>query len=127
LQAYYAGRADMAFKVVNADARLLSLELISGKTSFRHHYVNIDPRTGEQWRLEQLLNAKDRDLLPLLNLLCTNENMHFESALPTEWYIEGNNLFLLQSVEGKDEVAGFALGNLHKYILDASWLEEKTD
>lgn len=127
LQAYYAGRADMAFKVVNADARLLSLELISGKTSFRHHYVNINPRTGEQWRLEQLLNAKDRDLLPLLNLLCTNENMQFESALPTEWYIEGNNLFLLQSVEGKDEVAGFALGNLHKYILDASWLEEKTD
>ncbi|MGM9528968.1 MAG: hypothetical protein ACI3XH_03105 [Phascolarctobacterium sp.] len=127
LDSFYKGRADMAFKIIEASEKLLSLELISGKTSFTHHYINLDPRTGEIIKLEQILNTKDPDLLPLLRLLCTNKNIQLEQKLPAEWYLEGKNLFLLQRICGKDEVAGFALGNLHKFVLNKRWLEKNSD
>lgn len=118
LKAFYAGTADMAFKVLRADDRLLSVQLISGKTSFRHHHINIDMQTGEGLRLDELLNTKDKDLLPLLNVLNTNKAVSYRDKLPEEWYIEDDNLFLMQNIKGQDEVSGFALGNLHKFILN---------
>ena len=127
LASFYQGRADMAFKVISATDKLVSLELISGKTSFLHHHINLDPKTGNIVKLDQLLNTQDPDLLPLLRLLCTNKNIQLEQKLPAEWYIEGSNLFLLQRICGKDEVAGFALGNLHKFIKDKHWIEKKSD
>lgn len=126
LSSFYQGKADMAFKVIQANDKLLSIQLISGKTSFIHHYVNIDPQTGKCLRLEQILNTQDPDLLPLLRLLNNNKNIMIE-RLPAEWYIEGKNLFLQQRICGKDELAGFALGNLHKFIKDKDWLEKKSD
>lgn len=125
LERFYKGQADMAFKVMNKDERILSIQLISGKTSFIHHHINLDPATGQKIGLEKVLNTKDKDLLPLLRLLCTNKNIVLEEKLPAEWYIEGKNLFLMQRICGKDEVAGFDLGNLHKFLLDKKWL--KTD
>lgn len=123
LQLFYQGQADMAFKVVRADDLLLSLQLISGKDSFRHHHLHIAPATGETVKLAQILNFADPDLRQLLNLLCTNKNMDFTEGVPSEWYIEGKNLFLMQNICGNDEVAGFALGNLHKFLLDKKWLQ----
>lgn len=117
LQAFYQGKADMAFKVLRADDKLLSLQLISGKTSFVHHHVNIDMQTGAKLRLDEVLNSRDKDLLSLLNVLNTNKTVHY-TQLPEEWYVEGDNLFLMQNVAGQDEVSGFALGNLHKFIRD---------
>lgn len=117
LQAFYQGKADMAFKVLRADDKLLSLQLISGKTSFVHHHVNINMQTGNKIRLDEVLNAKDKDLLPLLNVLNTNKAVKY-TQLPEEWYVEDDNLFLMQNVAGQDEVSGFALGNLHKFMLD---------
>ncbi|MDO5786882.1 MAG: hypothetical protein Q4P09_04135 [Phascolarctobacterium sp.] len=121
---FYKGRADMAFKVIAASEKLVSLQLISGKTKFVHHHINFDPQTGELMKLEQVLNYKDPDLMPLLRLLCNNKAMMLEYQPPAEWYLEGNNLFLMQNICGQDEVAGFALGNLHKFILDKRWLEK---
>ena len=126
MSSFYQGKADMAFKVIQANDKLLSIQLISGKTSFIHHYVNIDPQTGKRLRLEQILNTQDPDLLPLLRLLNNNKNIMIE-RLPAEWYIEGKNLFLQQRICGKDELAGFALGNLHKFVLDKRWLEKNSD
>lgn len=126
LSSFYQGKADMAFKVIQANDKLLSIQLISGKTSFIHHYVNIYPQTGKRLRLEQILNTQDPDLLPLLRLLNNNKNIMIE-RLPSEWYIEGKNLFLQQRICGKDELAGFALGNLHKFVLDKRWLEKNSD
>ena len=118
LQAFYQGEADMAFKVMRADDKLMSLQLISGKTSFVHHYVNINTQTGEKISIDEVLNTKDKDLLPLLNVLNTNKAVIFKDKLPEEWYVEGENLYLMQHVNGRDEMSGFALGNLHKFILD---------
>lgn len=119
---FYAGNADTAFKVMHAGEHLLSLQLICGKKSFVHKHVNIDPTTGEAVKLSDILNTQDKDLIPLLNVLCTNERIHF-TKLPDEWYIEGENLFLLPEVQGKEEIAGFNLGNLHKFILDKKILQ----
>lgn len=124
LHLFYQGQADMAFKVLRSDDLLLSLQLISGKNSFKHHQLHIDPATGEPVKLAQILNFSDPDLRPLLNLLCTNKNMDFTEGVPGEWYIEGKNLFLMQNICGNDEVAGFALGNLHKFLLDKKWLQQ---
>ena len=125
LDSFYQGKADMAFKVITANEHIISLQLISGKSKFKHHHVNIIPSTGELIKLNQILNYKDPDLMPLLRLLCTNKNMMLEYQPPAEWYIEGKNLFLMQNICGQDEVAGFALGNLHKFVLDKRWLEKK--
>lgn len=127
LDSFYQGKADMAFKVITANEHIISLQLISGKSKFKHHHVNINPSTGELIKLNQILNYKDPDLMPLLRLLCTNKNMMLEYQPPAEWYIEGKNLFLQQRICGKDELAGFALGNLHKFIKDKDWLEKKSD
>lgn len=124
LQLFYRGQADMAFKVLRADKQLLSLQLISGKNSFIHHQLHLDPATGEPVKLEQILNLSDPDLRPLLQLLCTNKSMDFTEGVPSEWYLEGGNLFLVQRICGNDEVAGFALGNLHKFLLDKKWLQQ---
>ena len=127
LDSFYQGKADMAFKVITANEHIITLQLISGKSKFKHHHVNINPSTGELIKLNQILNYKDPDLMPLLRLLCTNKNMMLEYQPPAEWYIEGKNLFLMQNICGQDEVAGFALGNLHKFVLDKRWLEKNSD
>lgn len=127
LDSFYQGKADMAFKVITANEHIISLQLISGKSKFKHHHVNINPSTGELIKLNQILNYKDPDLMHLLRLLCTNKNMMLEYQPPAEWYIEGKNLFLMQNICGQDEVAGFALGNLHKFVLDKRWLEKNSD
>ena len=127
LDSFYQGKADMAFKVITANEHIISLQLISGKSKFKHHHVNINPSTGELIKLNQILNYKDPDLMPLLRLLCTNKNMMLEYQPPAEWYIEGKNIFLMQNICGQDEVAGFALGNLHKFVLDKRWLEKNYD
>ena len=127
LDSFYQGKADMAFKVITANEHIISLQLISGKSKFKHHHVNINPSTAELIKLNQILNYKDPDLMPLLRLLCTNKNMMLEYQPPAEWYIEGKNLFLMQNICGQDEVAGFALGNLHKFVLDKRWLEKNSD
>ena len=49
--------------------------------------------------------------------------MVFAEGRQYDWSIEGNNLFLIQNIDGKEEVAGFAIANLHKYILDKKWLK----
>lgn len=123
LAGFYTGKADTAFKVMRAAENLLSIQFIYGKTTFTHHHVNIDPKTGEKILLSDILNTRDKDLLPLLQLLCTNKKMKFTDKLPDEWYIEGNNLFLLQHIDGQDEIAGFNMGNLHKFILKKQILE----
>lgn len=127
LDSFYQGKADMACKVITANEHIISLQLISGKSKFKHHHVNINPSTGELIKLNQILNYKDPDLMPLLRLLCTNKNMMLEYQPPAEWYIEGKNLFLMQNICGQDEVAGFALGNLHKFVLDKRWFEKNSD
>ena len=127
LQAFYQGSADMAFKVMRADSVLLRLQLISGKSSFIHHHVNINPKTGEPIHLDEVLNIKDKDLLPLLNVLNTNKNVVYKDKLPDEWYMEGDNLFLMQRIDGADQVSGFAIGNQHKFLLNKDFLPQKAD
>lgn len=124
---FYNGTADMAFKVVRNDDLLLTVQLIHGKSRFIHHNVNIDPKTGKQLYLKDILDVKNKELPALLKVLCTNNKMDFSQGIPDEWYIEGYNLFLVQNIDDKEEVAGFALGNLHKYILDNKWLKKNTD
>lgn len=122
LNLFYAGEADMAFNVLRADDRLLTVQLISGKSKFVHHHVNIDPHTGELIRLSDILNTEDKDLLPLLDLLNTNKNIEFKEGLPSEWYLSDGKLYLVLDVCGEEEVAGYALGNLHKFVKNKKWL-----
>ena len=126
LEHFYKGEADMAFKVMRADEQILSVQLISGKSRFIHHQLNVNPKTGEKIRLDEVLNVKDKDLLPLLNVLNTNKNVVYKDKLPDEWYIEGDNLFLMQRIDGVDQVSGFALGNLHKFLLKKELLNSKS-
>lgn len=123
LQKFYNDEGDMAFRVVRNDELLLTIQLISGKETFQHHHINIDPTTGNLVKLEEIIDVNNKDLYPLLQILCTNKKIIFQKEVFTEWYIEGNNLFLIKNVDGREEIAGFALANLHKYILDKKWLK----
>ncbi len=124
LERFYDNSSDMAFKVMRADDVVLSVQYISSTDKgFIHHNVNIDMETGDVLALEDVLDTKDADLLPVLNVLKTNDKLSFANGLPEEWYLEGSNLYFVQNVEDKDEAAGFALGNLHKFLRDAKWLK----
>ena len=64
-------------------------------------------------------------MLPLLNLLNTNKKVVYKDRLPDEWYIEGDNLFLMQRIDGVDQVSGFAMGNLHKFFTEKRAVEQQ--
>lgn len=123
LQKFYNNDADMAFKVVRNDSKLLTVQLISGKEYFNHHNINIDPVTGELVDLAQIIDINNHEVQKLLRVLSTNDKIVFAKGIQYEWSIEGNNLFLIQNIDGKEEIAGFAIGNLQKYILDKKWLK----
>lgn len=123
LEKFVSGEADMAFNVLRADKDLLSIQFISGKNSFVHHHVNIDPQTGETIKLADILHMDDPDLLPLLNLLNTNKNIEFTEGLPSEWYLADKKLCLIVNVCGQEEVSCYAIGNLHKFIKNKKWLD----
>lgn len=122
LREFYQGRADMAFNVLAADERLLSLQLISGKNKFVHHYVNIEPATGKILKLEQVLNYKKKGLMDRLRELCQNKQLMLEHQPPAEWYLQGDKLYLAQHICGQNEVAAFALADLQDFLLDKKWL-----
>lgn len=122
LQKFISGKADMAFNVVRADDMLLGIQLISGKNKFVHHHINIDPESGRLLKIGDLLNLQDPDLLPLLNLLNTNKNIVFQDKVPDEWYLADQKLCLVMNTDGNEEVACYAIGNLHKFLKDKKWL-----
>jgi hypothetical protein len=127
LEQFYHGEADVAFNVAVTSPYLLSLQLISGKSSFVHHNVHLDVETGKLIKIEDILDTKQEDLFKLLNLLNNNKSIDFTKGLPKEWYIKEDKLFFLEIVSGKEEVAGFALGNLHKFIKPQKWIGKNSD
>ena len=127
LEKFYGGEADVAFNVAVTSPYLLSLQLISGKSSFVHHNVHLDVETGKLIKIEDILDTKQEDLFKLLTLLNNNKSIDFSKGLPKEWYIKEDKLFFLEIVSGKEEVAGFALGNLHKFIKPQKWIGKNSD
>jgi len=127
LQKFYRGEADVAFNVAVTSPYLLSLQLISGKSNFVHHNVHLDVETGKPIKIEDILDTKQKDLYKLLNLLNNNKNLDFSEGLPKEWYIKEDKIFFLENVCGKEEVSGFALGNLHKFIKKQKWISHISD
>lgn len=113
---YFKGQADMAYNVLRADDKLVSIQLISGKDKFVHHNVNFVPGKKEKLELADLLKVKDKQLIPLLNLLNKNSKLTFDKNLTDEWYIIGEKLFLVKNIDGIDEVAVFELADLHKFV-----------
>ncbi len=125
LDKFYDHNTDVAFSVMRADDKVLSVQYISStEKGFIHHNVNIDMKSGKTLALDDVLDTKNPDLLAVLRVLKTNDKVNFDNGLPKEWYFEGNNLYFVQNVEDKDETAGFAMGNLHKFVRDTKWLEK---
>lgn len=127
LDKFYRGEADVAFNVSVTSPYLLSLQLISGKNNFVHHNIHLDVPTGKFIRIEEILDTEQEALYNLLNLLNNNKNLDFSEGLPKEWYIKEDKLFFLENICGKEEVSGFALGNLHKFIKNQHWISKKSD
>ena len=127
LQDFYEGKADTAFNVVLSTDKMLSLQLISGKDSFIHRHVHLDMQEGKEIKLGDIFDVENPDFIALLNLLNGNKKLHFTSILPEEWYIQGDKIFLVDILEDKEEVAGFALGNLHSFLLPQPWFHKNTD
>ena len=126
LEDYLRGRADLAYNVIRADKKMLTIQLISGKDNFKHHNINIMQGEDHKIELSDVLNVKSKDLVELLNVLNTNKKVTWDSKLTDEWYTRDDNLYLLKRVEDKDEVSGFALKNLKKYIKDKRFLPDES-
>lgn len=125
LKEFYRREADMALNVLVANKSMLSIQFIIGKDTFIHHNVNIDPTTGRKIKLGDLLDTKQPDLIKLLNLLNANKNVQITTPLPDEWCINDDKLLLFHTVDGKEEISGFALGNLHKFIKSRELIKNK--
>lgn len=124
IRSFVLGRADMAFNVLNADDKIISIQLISGKTSFDHHHVNLIPGRKTKVELSDLLNVKDKKLVELLNVLNKNPKITFDKALTDEWYITGDRLHMMKKVEGVEEHTTFDLADLQKYVKLDSFKQE---
>lgn len=116
IKKFLQGKTDLAFNVLRADDKLMTIQYISGKEKFTRHNINILPGKKERLLLEDVLNVKDKNLVPLLNVLNTNQKLSFDKNLTDEWYIRDEKLFLSKVVDDLDEVAVFKLEDLHKYI-----------
>lgn len=116
IRSFVLGKADMAFNVLNADDRIISIQLISGKTSFVHHHINFIPDKKTKVELSDLLNVKNKKLVELLNVLNKNQKITFDKALTDEWYIIGDKLHLMKKVDGVEEFTAIDLADLQKYI-----------
>lgn len=123
---FFHMKKDIAFDINWASPKLLAVQFICGGSSIIHHQVNIDPETGKKLELKDIINVKDKDLLPLLNLLKTNDLVNFEK-LPSEWYIANDRLYLVQRVEDQDYASSYSLEELDKFIVDPKWRKKKTD
>ncbi|MDO4179460.1 MAG: hypothetical protein Q4D21_09805 [Phascolarctobacterium sp.] len=118
----FAGNEDLAFNVLRADEKLWVVQLIHGKKEFFHHHLNISPKNGELVKLNSILDVKNKKLLELMKKLCEESEAKFQGAIPNEWYIVGDNLFLCQmNAEGKEENIGFPLEKLNDFIIDKDW------
>lgn len=124
IRSFVLGRADMAFNVLNADDKIISIQLISGKTSFEHHHVNLVPDRNVKLELSDLLNVKDKKLVELLNVLNKNPKINFDKALTDEWYITDDKLHLMKKVEGAEEYTTVDLADLQKYVKLESFKQE---
>lgn len=119
-QNFKEGKEDAAYQVLTAADKVLSLELLTGREQVRRRYLNLDPHSGKELPLKALLATEDPGLRPLLAALSTNPKLDFKKGLPQDWYIlEGDKLCFRQLVDGQEETAGFALGNLRKFLRPA--------
>ena len=116
IRSFVLGRADMAFNVLHADDKIISIQLISGKTSFTHHHINFVPGKSAKLELGDLLNVKDKKLVELLNVLNKNPKITFDKALTDEWYVTGDRLHLMKKVDGVEEYTTIDIADLQKYI-----------
>lgn len=121
LDAFFKDGHELAFEVIRSDASLLSIRIIGGRNGQHSHYLHIDPRSGERIVLGQLLDIDAPDLLPLLRLL-NNGRIMLEQRLPSEWYLDGESLVLVQNICGQEEAASYDLASLRKFLLDDRFL-----
>lgn len=122
----FDGSKDLAFNILRSDSKLWSIQLISGKEEFEHHHINIDPKSYEKVKLDQILNMKHKKLIPAMNKLSEEGKLGFNGSIPDEWYITKNDLHLVQkNAEGKDQTIVFPLEKLNEFIIDKKWVVEK--
>lgn len=125
MQGFINNTEDFAFKVKRLDEKLLSLQLVYGKDNIAYQCLTIDMQTGRKLELGDILDVKNKDLLPLLQLLRSNKNSDFTKELPKLWYIENDELYMLQQVNGQYIGSVFDLEVLKKYVVKRDLL--KTD
>lgn len=129
IESFLQGKADLAFNVLRADKKLLTVQLISGKESFVRHNISFIPGEKKKYELKDLLNLKGKGLVKLLNELNNNKKLSWDAKLTDEWYLRGNDLVLMKNIAGSAEAASFALKSLKPYIKDKRFMpeEEKAD
>ena len=129
IESFLQGKADLAFNVLRADKKLLTVQLISGKDSFVRHTISFIPGEKQKYELKDLLNLKGKGLVKLLNELNNNKKLSWDASFTDEWYLRGNDLVLMKNISGSAEAAFFALKSLKPYIRDKRFMleEEKAE
>lgn len=125
IESFLQGKADLAFNVLRADKKLLTVQLISGKESFVRHTISFIPGEKQKYELKDLLNLKGKGLVKLLNELNNNTKLSWDASLTDEWYLRGNDLVLMKNISGSAEAASFALKSLKPYIKDKRFMPEE--
>ncbi len=125
IESFLQGKADLAFNVLRADKKLLTVQLISGKESFVRHNISFLPGEKQKYELKDLLNLKGKGLVKLLNELNNNKKLSLDAKLTDEWYLRGNDLVLMKNIAGSAEAASFALKSLKPYIKDKRFMPEE--
>lgn len=125
IESFLQGKADLAFNVLRADKKLLTVQLISGKESFVRHTISFIPGEKKKYELKDLLNLKGKGLVKLLNELNNNKKLSLDAKLTDEWYLRGNDLVLMKNIAGSAEAASFALKSLKPYIKDKRFMPEE--
>lgn len=123
LQKLGDGESELDYTLTFVGDKFISLVFFgvmdeAGKEIFAKIPVNLDAKTGAILELSDVLNLKDADLLPVLQLLTKKEKVDFSKGIPKSWYYNGTNFVFCQRNEAGEWLeAVAAAADLKKFLL----------
>lgn len=125
-------KSDLDYTMPFVSEKLVSLVFFGSQVGLEEKKsekitFNVETKTGDNLSIDQVLNLKDADLLPVLKVLTKGSKIDFNKGIPQDWYYNGMNIVFCElSDKGEWLESVVAVSDLKKFIKKPE-IFEKTD